>query len=84
MWLSIATAFSMQPINWTSLISVHYQLRVLLLQLPLKRASFKCTEAHNPGPPFSLSLVEAVNGWYSFPVSKDGQLIQQWWLPCNF
>ena len=73
----MATAFSMQPINWTSLISAHYQLRVLLLPLPLKQASSKCTEAHNPGPPFSLSL-EAVNGWSSLPASKDAQLIQQW------
>ena len=40
--------------------------------------------SHSPGQLFSLSLVEAEDGWSRFPLSKAGQLIQQWWLPCNF
>ena len=38
----------------------------------------------SPGQLFSLSLVEAKDGWSRFSLSKAGQLIQQWWLPCNF
>ena len=40
--------------------------------------------SHSPGQLFSLSLVEAEDGWSRFSLSKAGQLIQQWWLPCNF
>ena len=38
---------------------------------------------HSFGLLFSLSLVEAEDGWSIFPLSKAGQLIQQWWLPYN-
>ena len=38
----------------------------------------------NPDQLFSLSLVDAVNGWSSLSLSKAGQLIQQCWIPCNF
>ena len=40
--------------------------------------------SHSPGQLFSLSLVEAEDGWSRFSLSKGGQLIQQWWPPCNF
>ena len=40
--------------------------------------------SHSPGQLFSLSLVGAEDGWSSLPLSKAGQLIQEWWLPCNF
>ena len=41
-------------------------------------------ESHSPGQLFSLSLVEAEDGLSRFPLSKAGQVIQLWWLPCNF
>ena len=40
--------------------------------------------SHSFGQLFSLSLVEAEDGWSWFSLSKAGQLIQQWWLPWNF
>ena len=40
--------------------------------------------SYSPGQLFSLSLVEAEDGWSRISLSKAGQLIQQWWLPCNF
>ena len=36
---------------------------------------------HSLGLLFSLSLVQAKDGWSRFSLSKAGQLIQQWWLP---
>ena len=33
--------------------------------------------SHSPGQQFSLSLVEAEDGWSRFPLSKAGQLLQQ-------
>ena len=33
--------------------------------------------SHSPGQQFSLSLVEAKDGWSRFPLSKAGQLVQQ-------
>ena len=40
--------------------------------------------SHSHGQLFSFSLVEAEDGWSKFALSKAGQLIQQWWLPCIF
>ena len=40
--------------------------------------------SHSPGQLFSLSIVEAEDGWSRFSLFKASQLIQQWWLPCNF
>ena len=40
--------------------------------------------SHSPGRLFLLSLVAAEDGWSRFFLSKAGQLIQQWWLPCKF
>ena len=36
------------------------------------------------GQRLSLSLVKAEDAWSRFSWSKAGQLIQQWWLLCNF
>ena len=33
-------------------------------------------EGHSPGQLFSLSLVEAKDGWSTFPLSRAGELIQ--------
>ena len=40
--------------------------------------------SHSPGQLFSLFLVEAEDGWSRLSLSKAGQIIQQWWLLCNF
>ena len=40
--------------------------------------------SHSPGQLISLSLVEAVDRGSTLPLSTAGQLVQQWWPPCNF
>ena len=39
---------------------------------------------HSLSQLFSLYLVEAEDGWSRISLSKAGQFIQQWCLPCNF
>ena len=40
--------------------------------------------SHSPGQLFSLSLIQAEDGWSRFSLSKADQLIQQLWIQCNF
>ena len=39
---------------------------------------------HSLSHMFSLSLVEAKDCCSTFSLSRAGQLVQLWWLPCNF
>ena len=56
----------------------------LMVSTATKMSLLRRHGSHSPGQMFSLSLVEAKDYWSRFSLSKAGQLIQQWWLPCNF
>ena len=64
---------------------LHYELSLMVLAATEVSVSLlRKRGGQSPGQLFSLSLVYAMDGWSTLPLSKAIQFVQQWWLQCNY